>query len=269
MATSTEATSTGITSTGSSRPVFFADPVPPTGEALLDGPEGRHAARVRRLRAGEALILTDGRGRHAEATVTVAERDALRLHVGRTQTATRPSPRLVAVQAVAKGDRGERAVELLTELGVDEIVPWAAQRCIVKWDDTSKDGGQNKTRNAHDRWSSVAREAAKQSRRMYFPTVAPLAGTVDVVRRFSGSAAVMVLHSSAEHRLANYSFPRSGDVVIVIGPEGGITSDELAAFTAAGAVAVRLGDGVLRTSTAGAAALAAICANTRWRGSTS
>lgn len=251
-----------VTSTASSLPVFFADPVPAPGDALLDGPEGRHAARVRRLRAGEELILTDGRGRHAQATVTQALRNALVLHVGQTRTTPRPSPRLVAVQALVKGDRSELAVELLTELGVDEIVPWAAQRCIAKWGGV----GGDKASKARDRWFCVAREAAKQSRRTYFPTVAPLAETADVVRRFSGSAAVMVLHESAEQRLADRSFPPQGDVVVVIGPEGGITAAELATFTATGATPVRLGDGVLRTSTAGAAALAAICALTRWRG---
>ncbi len=246
----------------SSAPVFFADPVPPPGEALLDGPEGRHAARVRRLRAGEELILTDGLGRHAEATVMGAERSGLRLQVGQPQLAPRPSPRFVAVQALAKGDRGERAVELLTELGVDEVIPWAAQRCVAKWGDP----GGDKAHKARERWFSVAREAAKQSRRMYFPTIAGVASTADVARRCQGSAAALVLHSSAEHRLADCSFPGGGEVAVVIGPEGGITDAELAAFTAAGVAVVRLGDDVLRTSTAGAAALAAISMYTRWRG---
>jgi 16S rRNA (uracil1498-N3)-methyltransferase len=237
-------------------PVFLTDPLPPPGEALLDGAEGHHAARVRRMRSGERLILTDGRGGWAPATALAVERASLRLEVGPTLRTPAREPRLVAVQALAKGDRGERAVELLTELGVDEIVPWAARHCVVKWDD--------KAAKARDRWAATAQEAAKQSRRIWWPTVAPLSNTSEVAERVAEATTAMVLHESAENRLAELIVPAAGEILVVIGPEGGITDDELARLAASGAITVRLGDEVLRTSTAGAAALAAISARTRW-----
>ncbi|MGH3426250.1 MAG: 16S rRNA (uracil(1498)-N(3))-methyltransferase [Mycobacteriales bacterium] len=237
-------------------PVFHLDPIPSQGEALLDGPEGHHAARVRRMRTGERLTLTDGQGRSAPATVLVVERAALRLRVESSQADPPPKLRFVAVQALAKGDRGERAVELLTELGVDEIVPWAAQHCVVKWDD--------KAAKARDRWASTAQEAAKQSRRTWWPRVAPLANTSEVAERIAEATTALVLHESAENRLAELIVPAAGEILVVVGPEGGITDDELGRLAASGAITVRLGDEVLRTSTAGAAALAAISTRTRW-----
>ena len=162
----------------------------------------------------------------------------------------RPDPRLVVVQALPKGDRAELAVETMTELGVDEIVPWSAARSITRWDGPR---GQK----ALDRWRRTAREAAKQSRRAWVPAVAELAGTAAVVERLAGAAA-LVLHEAATATLAGADLPTSGELIVVVGPEGGISDDELDRFAAAGATPVRLGDPVLRTSTAGAAALAAL-----------
>lgn len=246
-----------------SKPVFYANPVPPRGVGVLDGPEGHHAARVRRLRVGEQLLLTDGHGRYASATVTAVLRDRLGLEVGEVAERSAPTPRIVVVQALAKGDRAERAVELLTELEVDEIVPWAAQRCIARWGDPDGD----KAQKALARWSDTAREAAKQSRRVHFPRIAPLAGTVEIAQRLHASDSAFVLHESASRRLSTSGpFPIRGQIVVVVGPEGGITETELETFSETEATAVRLGDQVLRTSTAGAAAVAVLLAHTRWRG---
>jgi 16S rRNA (uracil1498-N3)-methyltransferase len=239
-------------------PVFLADDV--TGESVvLTGPEGHHAARVRRLRVGESVDVVDGRGTRATCTVTSVGRDVVELAVGHRSTAPTPSPRLVLVQALAKGDRGELAVELATEVGVDEVVPWAAARCVAKWD------GERGAK-ALDRWRSTAREAGKQSRRAWLPVVAELHTTGQVVERARAAAATLLLHESASQSLAGLDLPATGDVLLVVGPEGGLADEELDVLAAAGGQPVRLGPSVLRTSTAGAAAIAVVSAQTtRWR----
>ena len=241
-----------------SPPVFLVDALPAGAEAVLDGPEGRHAAAVRRLRRGEPLVLSDGAGGLAECTVTDVGRDALRLAVERRVRVPAPAPRLVLVQALAKGDRGELAVELATEVGVDAIVPWSASRSVTRWT------GQRGVRSL-DRWRSTARESAKQSRRAWLPEVTGPADTAAVALRIAAAAGALVLHEGAAEPLATAALPADGDLLVVVGPEGGVADDELAAFGAAGALAVRLGPTVLRTSTAGAAALAVLAVRTgRW-----
>ena len=169
-----------------------------------------------------------------------------------------PAVRVTLVQAIPKGDRGELAVELATEAGVDAVVPWAAQRCVVRWNAERAEHGL-------DKWRSAARAAAKQSRRPFVPPVADLASTTDVVGLVGGASAALVLHDAASSALRTVRFPESGDVVLIVGPEGGLTEEELTVFQAAGAVPVRLGPQVLRTSTAGAVALGALGVLTgRW-----
>jgi 16S rRNA (uracil1498-N3)-methyltransferase len=222
-----------------------------TGDLLvLSGPEGRHAAVVRRLRVGEVVDLVDGRGGRVTGALVAVAKDSVTVSVSSRSQEAPGKPRITVVQALAKGDRGELAVELATEIGVDAIIPWAAARCIVKWD--GERGGK-----ALERWRSTAREAAKQSRRAWFPTVSELARTGDV-SALPGQ--LLVLHEEALESLATVEL--TGDVVLVVGPEGGIGADELAAL---GGTAVRLGSSVLRTSTAGAAAAAVVSSRTgRW-----
>jgi len=239
-------------------PVFVAEDL--AGErVLLTGSEGHHAATVRRVQPGEPVDVVDGKGTRVSCTVTAVARDAVQLSVVRRTIEPAPSPRLVLVQAIAKGDRGELAVELATEVGVDEVVPWAAARCIVKWE--GERGGK-----ALRRWRSSAREAGKQSRRAWLPVVAEQHTTEHVVHRARAAAATLVLHESATTPLAGLTLPTEGDILLVIGPEGGIRDEEIAALQAVGAVPVRLGSSVLRTSTAGAAAASVVSAlTTRWR----
>ncbi|PZS12751.1 MAG: 16S rRNA (uracil(1498)-N(3))-methyltransferase [Pseudonocardiales bacterium] len=231
-------------------PLFLLDPLPAADSFVLAGDEGRHAARVQRLRVGESLRVADGRGTVLDCLVAEVLADALRLTVLARHTEPEPDPRLVVVQALPKGDRGELAVEMLTELGVDEVVPWAASRSIAQWRDV-------RGAKALDRWRRTAREAAKQSRRVLVPSITELATTVQVADRLR-DATGLVLHENADQPLAGAALPAAGSVVLVVGPEGGISDDELAVFAAAGARAVRLGAPVLRTSTAGVAALAAL-----------
>ncbi len=189
--------------------------------------------------------MGDGHGSIASCTVEVAAADQLTLRVHERRTEPRPDPRVVVVQALPKGDRAELTVELLTELGVDEIVPWAASRSIGRWRGTK----------SLAKWRRTAAESAKQSRRAWVPDVSDLASTADVAARATGS---LVLHESATAALAGAGLPGSGEIVLIVGPEGGIADDEIAVLTDAGATPVRLGGYVLRTSTAGAAALAAL-----------
>ena len=235
----------------STPPVFLVESLPAGGDVVLDGAEGRHAAAVRRLRPGEQVRLSDGAGAVADGTVVAAGRDQLVINVRDRVVVEAPRPRLVVVQALPKGDRGELAVELMTELGVDEIVPWAASRSIVQWRGDRAD-------RALARWRSTAREAAKQSRQAWLPVVAVPADTAQVAKRLAAADAGLVLHESATVALTSVKLPADGELVTVVGPEGGLTDAELATFEQAGAVAVRLGPAVLRTSTAGAAALAAL-----------
>lgn len=248
-------------------PVFHLAPLPAADVFTLAGPEGRHAATVRRLRVGERLDVTDGAGGLAHCEVTVARRDELDCRVvGRTHL-PEPTPRIVVVQALAKGDRGELAVEMLTETGVDEIVPWPAARSVVRWE------GERGTR-AHARWAATAAEAAKQSRRARWPVVAEPARTTAVRDRLAAGGLALVLHEAASEplaalvagrRLPGQPWPPVGEIVLVVGPEGGIADEELAVFEKAGARTVRLGPTVLRTSTAGVAAAAVLLAATgRW-----
>jgi 16S rRNA (uracil1498-N3)-methyltransferase len=243
-----------------SLPVFFAEQLPcEGGETTLDGPEGRHAATVRRLRAGEGLVLTDGCGELAVCEVLDASRERLHLKVLRREREPAPVLRVTIAQALVKGPRGELAVELATEAGVDAVLPWRADRCVARWDDGPRGA------NALSRWRQAAREAAKQSRRGWFPEVAEPLDTTALGQRCAAAAGCLVLHESAAQPLPEVALPAAGELLLVVGPEGGITDVELATLAAAGGLPVRLGRGVLRSSSAGAVALGAISAlSQRW-----
>ena len=238
-------------------PLFLLDEVPDVGELLVGGPEGRHAVDVLRLTAGERVKVGDGRGVIAEGDVVDAGPGGLRVRVSARHEVPSPDPEMVLVQALPKGDRGPLAVELATELGVDRIVPWTASRCVTRWRDDKVDKGVAK-------WRAVARAAAKQSRRPRVPEVGDPASTREVCGLIGDADLAVVLHEQARRPLAEVPVPSSGTVVVVVGPEGGLTDGEVVAFRAAGAHAVRLGPEVLRTSTAGAAALAALSVRSRW-----
>jgi 16S rRNA (uracil1498-N3)-methyltransferase len=123
----------------------------------------------------------------------------------------------------------------------------------------------DKQGKALTRWRATAREAAKQARRSWFPEVAEMVTTDAVVGLLRDASVPVVLHEAASGPLADLPVAGRGEIVIVVGPEGGISDEELAAFASVGAEPVRLGSSVLRTSTAGVAATAALLARTRWR----
>lgn len=225
---------------------------------MLGGAEGHHAATVKRTGVGEEILVADGSGLLATARVCEVGSGELRLEIVDLREGAVAGPRLVLVQALAKGGRDEQAVEAATELGVDGVLAWQAERCIVRW-------RGERAEKSLAKWRSVAAAAAKQSRRATVPTVeGPVssAGLADLVR---ASALSVVLHEDAEEPLAGLDLPADGDVLVVVGPEGGISPGELEAFSAAGARQVRLGPTVLRSSSAGPAALAVLNAVSRWR----
>ncbi len=218
----------------------------------LRGSDARHAATVARVRAGEHLRLGDGAGLVVHGVVASVEPGDVALAVDRVERYERPSPSIHLVQALAKGDRDELAVQAATELGVDSIVPWQAARSVSRWDSAKATKGR-------ERWQTIAREATKQSLRPWMPTVELLATTADLAARATTST-VLVLDPTAEHALTGLDATALAlsDVLVVVGPEGGVAPEELQRLVAGGARAVRLGASVLRTSTAGPAAIAVL-----------
>lgn len=246
-----------------SAPLFFTAPgrlagTVPGDPVVLDGPEGRHAADVTRIGPGEAVLLADGSGLLAQAEVAERRKGELDLRVQRVVSVEEPAPRFTLVQALAKGDRDLLAIEVGTELGVDEIVPWQADRSIVRW-------RGERAAKSHRKWEQTVLAATKQARRPRVPGVTDLADRQTVIERIGAADLALVLHEAATEPLAGLDLPDAGEVLLVVGPEGGISPEETAAFVAAGARKVRLGATVLRTSTAGSAAIALLSSRARWR----
>lgn len=244
---------------GAGPPVFLVAPGElPADFVTLTGPEAHHAAAVRRLRAGERADVSDGAGTLAECAVVSVSKDSVVLAVRSARVVPPPDPNITVVQALPKGDRAELAVELMTEVGVDSIVAWPAERSVTRWQ------GDRGAR-ALGKWRATAREASKQSRRAWIPSVTGPATLPDVAKLAAGAARALVLEADAAAPLSALALPSAGRVVLIVGPEGGISAAERAALTDAGALAARLGPTVLRTSTAGAVAAAIALSRTgRW-----
>ncbi|MBN9177126.1 MAG: 16S rRNA (uracil(1498)-N(3))-methyltransferase [Microbacterium sp.] len=237
---------------------FLVDDLSAGEEIALTGAEAHHAAVVRRVRVGEEVTVGDGRGTWLTGDVQEVSPQRVVVRVVDRRIVAPASPRLVLVQALAKGDRDELAIQAATELGVDEIVPWQAARSVSRWTG-------DKTAKGVARWSTIVREAAKQAHRAWVPPVADPVTTAQIAAR--RAARVLVLEPTASAALSHVGVDAedSRDLVLVVGPEGGIAPEELATLAAAGAELVRLGDTVLRTSTAGPAALAVLNARLgRW-----
>ncbi len=230
----------------------LGDPLPMVGSTItLGGAEGRHAAVVRRISTGELILVADGRGSGVRGEVVSVDKAGLIIEVREHLTTPVRPNRYVAVQALAKGDRSELAIEMLTELGVDAIIPWQASRSIVRW-------SGDRAAKAWQRWRSTVREATKQSRRLRVPDVGAVCSTRQLTSKITEVDQALVLHEDAELPLTEIDRPALGTIMIIVGPEGGITNDELAVFVDAGAIPVSISDGVLRTSTAGVVALAGL-----------
>ncbi|WP_067242667.1 16S rRNA (uracil(1498)-N(3))-methyltransferase [Microbacterium resistens] len=219
----------------------------PGAVVSLTGAEAKHAAVVRRVRPDEVVTLGDGQGVWLEGRAEHVEPGRVDVRITGRQEVPRPAPRIVLAQALAKGDRDELAVQAACELGADEIVPWQAARSVSRWEGAKAVKGR-------ERWSSIVREAAKQAHRAWIPDVAAPERTADLVAR-AAAQRVLLLDPTAPGRLSAIEVD-DRDLVLVVGPEGGIAPEELERLSDAGAERVRLGDTVLRTSTAGPAAIA-------------
>lgn len=223
--------------------------VAPGAAVALAGDEARHAVTVSRVRAGERIAIGDGRGTLVHGVVASTGARDLELTVDEVLVEEAASPRITLVQALAKGDRDELAVQAATELGVDAIVPWAASRSVSRWEGPKAEKGRQ-------RWATIVREAVKQSIRAWLPAVAPVTTTGQLVERLDGQR-MLLLEPTAAATLTDIR-PDGRDLALVVGPEGGISPAELERLVAAGAEPVRLGASVLRTSTAGPAAIAVL-----------
>ncbi|MGL4339913.1 MAG: 16S rRNA (uracil(1498)-N(3))-methyltransferase [Rhodoglobus sp.] len=211
------------------------------------GPEARHAVTVSRLGVGQSITIGNGRGLVVSGVVVTAEHSELAIDVAALRFEDRRAPAIFLVQALAKGGRDELAVQAATELGVDGVVPWSASRSISRWEGA-------KVAKGRQRWSAVVREASKQSRRSWIPDVLDLVNTAQLATLAAG-ARMLVLEPTAELSLTDLDID-DRDLLLVVGPEGGVSPQERDSCAAAGATLVRLGSEVLRTSTAGPAALA-------------
>ncbi|WP_374159451.1 16S rRNA (uracil(1498)-N(3))-methyltransferase [Mycobacterium sp. G7A2] len=245
------------------RSLFYVDAVPGVGDVVVvDGDEGFHAANVRRTRRGEQLDLSDGAGTVAHCEVTEVAKGRLSAQVLDRRVVAPPSPTVTVAQALPKSDRSELAIELATEAGADAFVAWQAARCVARWD------GAARVDKGLRRWQAVARAASRQSRRPHIPTVDGVVTTAELAA--GAGPTTLVLHESATTSLTDLPLAEAASLTLVVGPEGGVAEEELAALTEAGALAVRLGPTVLRTSTAAAVALGALGVLTsRWDGGSS
>ena len=219
----------------------------------------RHALQSMRIGVGEALQLSDGRGLRIHAVVDDAAQGVV--HVQSVGREPQPVTRLSLIQALAKQGRDEEAVDAATQIGVDEVIPWQADRSIVKW----KDGKTNR------KWGSVIDAATEQSRRAWRPELADHVnskGVLAICRRACVHGdLVVVLHQDAnddwngieqavcELSDASLADGKSRTVYVVVGPEGGISDDEVNTFKSAGAHVCVLGRNILRAATAGPVAL--------------
>ncbi|SED98348.1 16S rRNA (uracil(1498)-N(3))-methyltransferase [Ruania alba] len=245
-----------------SRPVFHAvagdlDGARSGRSVVLTGADARHAVTVRRVRSGEVIDLVDGAGLRVSGTVTETSggQDAtVTVTAEKISSEPAPDPELVLVQALAKGGRDELALEAGTEVGLDRVVPWQSERSVAQW-------RGEKARKGVARWQQIALAAAKQSRRAWVPVVEELLVGRQVLKTVTSAvdarSTVLVLHEEASAPIAEASIDDSAEqVLVVVGPEGGLSEPEVTALTEVGAQAVRLGPHVLRTSTAGPIALA-------------
>ena len=229
---------------------LFISPIPSETKAgskiRIAGAEAKHAISVRRLQVGEAISVSDGQGQKARGKVSQLAKDFLELDVELVESIERPKPQLALVQALAKGDRDEMAVQACTELGIQTVIPWQSERSVSIW----KPEKQDKHRL---RWQTIAAEAAKQSLRPFIPEVEKVLGTSELIERLKQFDLTLVLDPTSTIPLTGVSILGHQSIAIVVGPEGGISPQELEQFRSSGLSLVGLGSGILRTSTAGVA----------------
>ncbi|MGA0112968.1 MAG: 16S rRNA (uracil(1498)-N(3))-methyltransferase [Candidatus Nanopelagicaceae bacterium] len=229
-------------------PLFIVDNLPNSGSLEIDGDEAKHAISSLRIKNGELISVTDGKGGRADAQVISVTGKTFVVELNNYQQEPSSQIKLTVVQALTKGDRARETIELLTEAGVDQIIPWSAQRCVGQWKD-----------DALEKWRVWSKEATKQSRRSWIPEISEIQTTIDIVKRVKDSELSLIFHETGEKKLSQVLSEKSpSSLLLIIGPEGGISETELEAFKLAGAIEVSMGKPVFRSAHAGAAALAAV-----------
>jgi len=229
-------------------PLFIKTDLVSAATVELTGDEAKHAISVRRMRVGEAIAISNGKGLKVRGTVASLEKNSLVVDVLETIQEELPKVQFVLVQALAKGDRDELAIQAATELGVSSVIPWQANRSVSRWEGKKLDSGR-------ERWQQIVIEAAKQSLRSFIPEVQPALTTNQLAAELKAFDLVLVLDLTGMKSLSDVQLPAAGKVAIVVGPEGGIAAEELELL---GGEVISLGANVLRTSTAGPAVLAAL-----------
>jgi 16S rRNA (uracil1498-N3)-methyltransferase len=229
-------------------PLFIVDSIPNSGILEISGDEAKHAVTVLRINTGEQISITDGKGNRAQAQVKEVNRKSLLLEISKRSFEPAGQVQLVVAQALTKGDRARETIELLTEAGVDLIIPWNAQRSIGQWKD-----------DAEEKWRGWAKEATKQSRRSWIPGIRPLLSSAELANEIATFNLCLLLHESADQKISLMIGDKNlTSILLIIGPEGGVSDDELELFKRAGANVTALGKPVFRSAHAGAVALAAV-----------
>lgn len=228
--------------------LFFVDQLSAGTTQELGGDEGHHAVAVMRLGIGEQIKIADGAGNWVSGTITEVNKKSLKIDVAQRGSAQAGKPELIVVQAVTKSDRTKEMLELLTVGGADQIIPWQAERCISKW---KSDSAQ--------KWQSAIKDAAKQSRRVKLPVLGDEVTTNQLIKLFQPADKVVILHESADTGISQLNLSNEfARVILIIGPEGGVSDNEISQLESAGAVTARMGELVLRSAHAGFAALSAV-----------
>ncbi len=232
--------------------LFLIDKLEDSNLSEIAGDEAHHAIKVLRITVGEEILISDGAGNWVRASVENIEKKTFTAKVLERGFQPEKSPRLIVVQGLPKSDRVKDAIEILVESGVDLIIPWQADRSISKW-----------RQDSLDKWQSAAVAATKQSRRFRKPEIIDGLSLSQLLEIESENSVVLVMHESATTKLSEVvtsKFAGMSEIVIVIGPEGGISDSELAVLEGAGAHIVGLGPEVFRSAHAGGAALSAVSA---------
>ena len=223
-------------------------------EIEVDGEEAHHGVNVLRLKQSEEVKISNGAGNWAIGKVSQLSKKSFTVEIYTCGFDSAAKQRVVVVQAILKNDANKEAVDFLTQVGVDEIIPWQSQHSIGKIDDKSL-----------RKWQNVTRESSRQSRRTRIPVIANTHSTESLISKIRDLQNIFVLHESAENRLSQIEINQEADVILIVGPEGGLSEFEVNTFTAAGAKVVRLGESVLRAANAGAAATSVVMSRTgKW-----
>lgn len=228
--------------------LFFVDQLSSSDNQTLDGDDGYHAVKVLRLEVGEKIKVSDGKGNWVAGAVVEVGKKSLQIKVTERGKYRVIKPELIVVQAVTKSDRNKEMLELVTVGGADQIIPWQADRSISKWQVDSE-----------KKWQSTVKEACKQSRRVKMPQLQMVMSTKQIIEQLSSDKFLVVFDAESDLKFADITMPSDLSLIyLIIGPEGGISDEELAIFKEAGALVVKLGEHVLRSAHAGFAALAAV-----------